>query len=128
MRDHVPSDLLSATLTRRLLLSCRFSEQSNDVYATNGGTNPAFTFLTGHGGFLQTLTHGFTGYRSRLAGLYFDPVLPPQLGNYTVKGLKWRGSSFDVNVATGNTTIVRKSGGNETVAVEISSRNAQGGN
>jgi len=31
----------------------RFSEQTNDVYDTNGGTNPAYTFLTGHGGFLQ---------------------------------------------------------------------------
>lgn len=31
----------------------RFSEQTSDIYASNGGTNPAFTFLTGHGGFLQ---------------------------------------------------------------------------
>lgn len=106
----------------------RFSEQSNDVYATNGGTNPAYTFLTGHGGFLQTLTHGFTGYRSRLAGLYLDPVLPPQFTNYTVKGLKWRSSSFDINVATANTTITRKSGGNETVAVEIAAGNGKAGN
>ncbi|BGP14872.1 hypothetical protein JCM10213_003772 [Rhodosporidiobolus nylandii] len=106
----------------------QFSEQTNDVYATNGGTNPAWTFLTGHGGFLQTLTHGFTGYRFRTDRLYFDPVLPPQLTNYTLKGLKWHGDSFDVNVQTANTTITRRSGGIDgNVTVEIAARNAQPG-
>ncbi|GAA6031033.1 hypothetical protein JCM8097_003971 [Rhodosporidiobolus ruineniae] len=110
----------------------QFSEQTNDVYATNGGTNPAYTFLTGHGGFLQTLTHGFTGYRFRLSGLYFDPLLPPQLTNYTLKGLKWGGASFDVTVQTEQTTITRRAGGsgsgNETIAVEIGSANEKAGN
>jgi hypothetical protein len=31
----------------------RFSEQTTDSFETNGGTNPAYTFLTGHGGYLQ---------------------------------------------------------------------------
>lgn len=31
----------------------QFSEQTLDDYQTNGGQQPAFTFLTGHGGFLQ---------------------------------------------------------------------------
>ncbi|KAK4056495.1 alpha,alpha-trehalase ath1 [Microbotryomycetes sp. JL221] len=89
----------------------QFSEQQIDEYSENGGTNPSYTFLTGHGGFLQVLTHGYTGYRSRTDRLYFDPNLPPQLTNYTVKGLKWGGSSFDVNVASNQTTITRRSGG-----------------
>ncbi|GAA6018450.1 hypothetical protein JCM10207_000898 [Rhodosporidiobolus poonsookiae] len=108
----------------------QLSEQVNDVWIENGGTNPAFTFLTGSGGYLQSLTHGFTGYRYRLDRLYFDPSLPPQLTNYTIKGLKWHGSSFDINVATVNTTITRREGygTNESVPVEVSSRNAQAGN
>ncbi|GAA5906847.1 hypothetical protein JCM6882_006845 [Rhodosporidiobolus microsporus] len=107
----------------------QFSEQTTDLYVENGGTNPAFTFLTGHGGFLQTLTHGFTGYRFRLDRLFFDPNLPPQFSNYTVKGLHYQGASFDINVSTNETVITRRSGGgNETVAVEISSRNEKGGN
>ncbi|GAA5981976.1 hypothetical protein JCM11641_006816 [Rhodosporidiobolus odoratus] len=106
----------------------QFSEQTSDVYSENGGTNPAYTFLTGHGGFLQTLTHGFTGYRLRLSGPYFDPVLPPQLTNYTVKGLKWQGSSFDVNVATSQTTISRRAGREGNVTVEIASGNEKAGN
>jgi trehalose/maltose hydrolase-like predicted phosphorylase len=31
----------------------QFSEQTGDIFNDNGGTNPAFTFLTGHGGYLQ---------------------------------------------------------------------------
>jgi hypothetical protein len=57
----------------------QFSEQTTDVYADNGGTNPAYTFLTGHGGYLQVWTHGYTGYRPRSECFYLDPSLPPQL-------------------------------------------------
>ncbi|GAA5820821.1 hypothetical protein JCM3770_000353 [Rhodotorula araucariae] len=106
----------------------QFSEQQNDVWAANGGTNPAFTFLTGHGGYLQTLTHGFTGYRFRLDRLHFDPILPPQLSNYTVKGMKWHGGVFDVNVNTNETTITYRRGANGTVPVEIGRKNDKTGN
>ncbi|GAA5992775.1 hypothetical protein JCM10908_006927 [Rhodotorula pacifica] len=105
----------------------QFSEQTNDNPATNGGTNPAYTFLTGHGGYLQTLTHGYTGYRSNLDYLYLDPNLPPQLTNYTIHGFKWGGSSFDINVATNQTTITRKSGGNDTITVQIAQGNPMAG-
>mgnify|MGYP003874291321 CR=1 FL=1 len=121
------------------------------MWADNGGTNPAFTFLTGHGGYLQcvcaslrpppdsppthrlpcfrrTLTHGYTGYRFRLDRLYFDPSLPPQLTNYTVKGMKWHGGSFDVNVNSKETTITYRSGGNGSAPVEIGKSNEKGGN
>lgn len=127
----------------------QFSEQTNDNPATNSGTNPAYTFLTGHGvrarcislfpeitaadarlsqqGYLQTLTHGYTGYRSHLDYLYLDPNLPPQLNNYTIHGFKWDASSFDINVAAKQTTITRKSGGSENVTVQIAPGNAKAG-
>ncbi|GEQ66885.1 hypothetical protein JCM33374_g548 [Metschnikowia sp. JCM 33374] len=41
----------------------QFSEQSDDHYETNGGTHPAFPFLTAHGGFLQTILMGLLGMR-----------------------------------------------------------------
>ncbi|KAI5474838.1 glycoside hydrolase family 65 protein [Pseudohyphozyma bogoriensis] len=105
----------------------QFSEQTTDTYDTNGGTNPAFTFLTGHGGFLQSFTHGFTGYRSRLNSLYLDPILPVQLTNYTIRGLDWQGSLFDVSLATESTTVTRRSGSGN-VTVEIGSSNSKAGN
>ncbi|KAE9402984.1 family 65 glycoside hydrolase [Gymnopus androsaceus JB14] len=106
----------------------QFSEQTSDIFATNGGTNPAFTFLTGHGGFLQSFTHGFTGYRSRTTSLYLDPSLPPQLTNYTIKGLKWAESTFDITLSSNQTVILRRAGNSTTATVEIATANAMSGN
>ena len=36
-----------------------FSEQLIDDFDQNGGTNPAYPFLTGHGGYLQVDLHGY---------------------------------------------------------------------
>lgn len=85
----------------------QFSEQMNDNITENGNTNPAFTFLTGHGGFLQIPTHGFTGYRPRLDAFYLDPSLPPQLEGLEIKGMKHQGSVFNVLIELENTTITR---------------------
>jgi hypothetical protein len=108
----------------------QFSEQTTDLYAENGGTNPAYTFLTGHGGYMQVWTHGFTGYRPRHECFYLDPSLPPQLApdGYTVKGMKWQGSVFDVTVAGDETTIFHRSGGSSDVSVCIGDRNKKSGN
>lgn len=78
-------------------------------------------------GYLQTLTHGYTGYRSHLEYLYLDPNLPPQLNNYTIHGFKWGSSSFDITVASKETTITRKSGGGDSVMVQIAQGNAKAG-
>lgn len=40
----------------------QFLEQNNDEYDTNGGTHPAFPFLTASGGFVQAV-HGLLGLR-----------------------------------------------------------------
>lgn len=108
----------------------QFSEQTTDVYADNGGTNPAYTFLTGHGGYLQVWTHGYTGYRPRSECFYLDPSLPPQLApeGYSVKGMKWQGNVFDVTVAGSDTTIVHRSGGSSKAPVCIGDRNKKSGN
>ncbi|WPK25897.1 hypothetical protein PUMCH_003233 [Australozyma saopauloensis] len=41
----------------------QFLEQSNDNFESNGGTNPAFPFLTANGGFLQAILRGLLGMR-----------------------------------------------------------------
>lgn len=57
-----------------------FSEQLIDNTTLNGGTNPAFPFLTGHGGSLQVNAYGFLGLRYNLGQpLQIDPSLPPQI-------------------------------------------------
>ncbi|KAH8802506.1 family 65 glycoside hydrolase [Xylogone sp. PMI_703] len=88
----------------------QFSELLIDDPSLNGGTQPAFPFITGHGGFLQIFTHGLTGFRPRLDAFYLDPSLPPQLADegVQVKGMKWQGSIFDVDIQHDRTTIYRR--------------------
>ena len=57
-----------------------FSEQLIDDFALNGGTNPAFPFLTGQGGFLQVDPYGYLGLRYNTNfTLEVHPTLPPQI-------------------------------------------------
>lgn len=108
----------------------QFSEQIDDNPVTNGGTNPAFTFLTGHGGFLQTLTHGFTGFRPMYNRLYLNPTLPPQMSQgYQITGMKYLGAVFDIDMQLNATTILRRNGGGpKRVQITVGDRSSQAGN
>ena len=58
------------------------SEQINDDYSKNGGTNPAILFLTGHGGANQIHVYGYLGLRLIPDfTLHVNRVLPPQIPN-----------------------------------------------
>jgi hypothetical protein len=114
----------------------QFSEQLLDNSNINGGTRPAFPFLTGHGGFLQVYTHGMTGFRPQEDAFYLDPTLPPQMPDgYMVKGMKYQGAVFDVNITLTDTIITRKEdriySNNNRVPTEmkirIGGRNAKAG-
>jgi trehalose/maltose hydrolase-like predicted phosphorylase len=72
---------------------------------------PAFTFLTGVGGFTQVFTNGLTGLRLRADRVHLDPMLPPQLANgVNVDGLRWQGRTFDINVGPDQTTVTETAG------------------
>jgi len=110
-------------------LPIRFTNNSF-VYHSINSQNRRTISITGHGGFLQVFTHGLTGFRFRNDVFYLNPSLPPQLGpdGVIVKGMKWQGAVFDVQVALENTTITRQPGSadtngqNVTVQVSISAR------
>jgi trehalose/maltose hydrolase-like predicted phosphorylase len=73
--------------------------------------SPAYNFLTGSGGFSQVFTYGLTGLRWRDNAVHLDPMLPPQLsGGVTLKGLHWRGRTFDIQLGAANTTVTLRSG------------------
>ncbi|WP_211125480.1 glycosyl hydrolase family 65 protein [Streptomyces yatensis] len=68
--------------------------------------SPAQDFLTGKGGFLQVFTHGLTGMRMGEDGVRLDPMLPPQLHDgVTLRGLHWRGRTYDVAIGPHQTTV-----------------------
>ncbi|WP_328719626.1 discoidin domain-containing protein [Streptomyces sp. NBC_00247] len=77
---------------------------------------PAEDFLTGKGGFLQVFTHGLTGLRLREDGIRLDPVLPPQLrAGVSLKGLRYRGRTYDIALGPATTTVRLTSGAPFTV-------------
>ena len=73
--------------------------------------SPAYNFLTGSGGFSQVFTFGLTGLRWREDRIHIDPMLPPQLSaGVTLKGLHWRGRTFDIEIGATTTTVTLRSG------------------
>lgn len=94
----------------------QFSEQNNDNFLTNGGTHPAFPFMTAHGGFLQSVFQGLTGFRydftvgegnkiMRVAR--FDPVSVPCIPNGVIfDGLMYLNHSLSLTLNENEFTIV----------------------
>ncbi|KAL8717461.1 MAG: hypothetical protein Q9225_005300 [Loekoesia sp. 1 TL-2023] len=70
----------------------QFSEQLIDDYTSNGGTHPAFPFLTGHGGANQVTLFGYLGLRlTPDFALHLNPSLPPQIPNLRYRTFYWQG-------------------------------------
>ncbi|VEU23974.1 DEKNAAC105228 [Brettanomyces naardenensis] len=127
----------------------QMSEQNNDDYETNGGTHPAFPFLTGHGGVVQSYYFGLLGLRySYSTGadnkiqrvLHVDPVnLPRFSGNFSIDGFHYLNETIDIDVdSTGcgagnndssscSATFISHGHSNTSVFLYVDNRNAHGG-
>jgi hypothetical protein len=79
----------------------QFSEQLLDDWDANGGTHPAYPFLTGIGGANRVAVFGYLGLRLMLDSLNVDPDLPPQIPHLNYRTIYWQG--WPVN-ATSNST------------------------
>ena len=87
-----------------------FSEQLIDDYSLNGGTNPAFPFLTGHGGFLQVDLYGYLGLRyGTNYTLRVNPTLPPQISHLTYPTFYHHGWPIKAYANATATTLTRLS-------------------
>lgn len=115
----------------------QFSEQADDNILTNGGTHPAFPFLTAHGGYLQAIVYGVLGlnYSFRINSetskierfLKFDPVkLLSFPGGIQVKGIDYMGQRLDVTINDDEGII--KNNGYKPVKIEVQPRNPKNGN
>ncbi|CCH44570.1 alpha,alpha-trehalase [Wickerhamomyces ciferrii] len=113
----------------------QFSEQADDNTATNGGTNPAFPFMTGHGGYLQALVYGVHGLRFSVKltpdgkldrFLTFDPIAISGLpGGVKISGFKYSNQLLDVIVTDIEGIIIHK--GDDPIEIEVRERNPKTG-
>lgn len=121
----------------------QFSEQNNDNFLTNGGTHPAFPFMTAHGGFLQAILQGLTGLRfdyevdqstSRLERvLTFDPISLPCFGSgVQFESIKYM--NHTLSLAINETSFIVKNNGcigeadiGDSIKISIAKRNPKSG-
>ena len=76
---------------------------------TETASNNVGYFLTGSGGYLQSLLYGFSGLRIRDAGLVeaYAPVLPAGWKSLTLHNLWFRGQRMDIRIERGAAGAVR---------------------
>lgn len=88
----------------------QMSEQLVDNATLNGGTHPAYPFLTGHGGANQVGLFGYLGLRLLPDDyLHVDPNLPPQIPYLGYRTFYWRGWPISAWSNYTHTTISRDS-------------------
>jgi hypothetical protein len=85
----------------------QFSEQAVDNTTLNGNTNPAFPFLTGHGGANQVVPFGYLGVRTDQPELWINPSLPPQISHVKVRTFYYAGATISAFINSTHTTISR---------------------
>jgi trehalose/maltose hydrolase-like predicted phosphorylase len=80
---------------------------------TETANNNTDYFITGSGGYIQTLVYGFTGLRIREQGLVeaYPPLLPADWKSLTLQNIAFRGQRYDIVLArdaTGRVRLVRR--------------------
>lgn len=101
----------------------QFSERLNDDPSANvgsdplndteprfsfGAVNPAFPFMTRHGGLLQVMKAGFLGVWTTGVNLVLDPSLPPQLAHFKPPVQFYNGAVVECRMNRTHTTITRR--------------------
>ena len=82
----------------------------------NGG---AVNFITGAGGFLQTVWAGYGGIRIREGGFTMKPVLPKGASFIKVRGIRTLGGSVDVSFDGSKTEILLRKSGTEDLCALV---------
>ena len=86
----------------------QFSEQLVDDFTANGGTHPAYPFMTGHGGANQVVIYGYLGFRLVPDWhLHVDPALPPQISYIRYRTFFWQGWPISAFSNQTHTTLQR---------------------
>lgn len=76
---------------------------------TETADNNVGYFLTGSGGYIQSLVYGFSGLRIREQGLVeaYAPTLPKSWDSLTLRNVSFRGQRLDIRLARDGSGVVR---------------------
>ncbi|KAH9871651.1 hypothetical protein J1614_005906 [Plenodomus biglobosus] len=85
----------------------QYSEQLIDNVEENGGTHPAFPFLTGMGGTNRVAIFGYLGLGLYYDKLDIDPSLPPQIQYLSYRTFYWQGHGINATSNATHTTLTR---------------------
>ncbi|KAH7077889.1 glycosyl hydrolase family 65 central catalytic domain-containing protein [Paraphoma chrysanthemicola] len=85
----------------------QYSEQLLDDPAENGGTHPAFPFLTGMGGTNRVAIFGYLGLGLYYESLDIDPSLPPQIDYLNYRTFYYMGHGINATSNSTHTTLAR---------------------
>ncbi|KAF1947888.1 hypothetical protein EJ02DRAFT_449361 [Clathrospora elynae] len=85
----------------------QYSEQLLDNVEDNGGTHPAFPFLTGMGGTNRVGIFGYLGLGLYYDKLDIDPSLPPQIKYLNYRTFYWMGYGINATSNSTHTTLAR---------------------
>ncbi|CAO2647938.1 Nn.00g088600.m01.CDS01 [Neocucurbitaria sp. VM-36] len=85
----------------------QYSEQLLDNVEENGGTHPAFPFLTGMGGTNRVAIFGYLGLGLYYDKLDIDPSLPPQIEYLNYRTFYWQGHGINATSNATHTTLIR---------------------
>ena len=115
--------------------------RSTQIWAEQQYGYGAVNFITGAGGFLQTVIYGYGGFRLGMDELKFNPTLPPSTTKLTIAGVNYLGSAlkFEIQddqlqislvssapIAPGLTVVMRGKTYNLHVGKSITVSRAQG--
>ncbi|KAL1610341.1 alpha,alpha-trehalase ath1 [Paraconiothyrium brasiliense] len=85
----------------------QYSEQMIDNFFLNGGTHPAFPFLTGMGGTNRVGIFGYLGLRMFVDRLDIDPSIPPQIPYLNYRTIYWQGYGINATSNATHTILLR---------------------
>ncbi|KAG4071845.1 hypothetical protein HA402_006006 [Bradysia odoriphaga] len=92
-----------------------FNVWNEVIQGEKGATN----FITGSGGFLQTVLNGYAGIKMFIDRLEIrNPRLPLMTDKLSISAIKYMGSSLEINICK-NDTHIRCLGSNEDVPLQI---------
>jgi trehalose/maltose hydrolase-like predicted phosphorylase len=87
----------------------QYSEQILDDFQANGGTHPAYPFLTGIGGAHRVVPFGYLGLKMLMDSFNINPNLPPQITYLKYRTLYWQGHAISAWSNVTHTTLTRLS-------------------